>query len=172
MRFAIQGLALLLLAGTATGCVFFTGMPMSADEFRHEVREGAMFVEVKEFEAKRKYAHVAKTLAKQAHKCFNVVVETTSHTGMSVSHYKNTYTPTVIKGPDKAELHLQQKTKGNVLSPKEPETGHYILVVDVEKRNAKTVDVAMYVPTMGYDHVVEAIEGWIQGADTMCPDLN
>ena len=162
MRSAIQVLACLILAGTTSGCLFFSGMPMTADEFRHEVREGAMFLEVKEFEAKRKYARVAKTLAKQAHKCFNVVVETTSHTGMSVTHHKNTYTPTVVAGPKKTELHLQQKTKGNVLSPKEPETGHYVIVVDVEKRSSKMVDVAMYVPTMGYDHVVEAV-GWMVG---------
>jgi hypothetical protein len=30
----------------------------------------------------------------------------------------------------------------------------------------------MYVPTIGHDHVVEAVEQWIRGTGTMCPDLN
>ncbi len=169
MRMASLSLVFLLLL--VPGCVMFTGMPMTPEAFREAVRGGAMFTEVKHFEAQRSYGRVSRTLAKKAHECFNVVVETTSSTHMSYSRYKNTYTPTVVAGADQAELYLQQKTEG-AISAREPEAGHYMMVVDVFKRGRGSVAVDMYVPTIGHDHVVDAVEQWIRGTGTMCPDLN
>lgn len=167
----LASLSLSLLIPLTTGCVMFTGMPMTPEAFREAVRGGAMFTEVKHFEAERSYPRVKNTLAKKAHECFNVVVETTSSTRMSYQRYKNTYTPTVVASPERAELYLQQKTEG-AISAREPEAGHYMMVVDVVKQGRNSVAVDMYVPTVGHDHVVEAVEQWIRGTGSMCPDLN
>ena len=29
----------------------------------------------------------------------------------------------------------------------------------------------MYAPRMGYDHLVEAVDGWIRGTSDLCPDM-
>ena len=171
MRDGKVAVATLSVALLGLGCVMFTGMPMTPEAFREAVRGGAMFTEVRNFEAARSLRRAVATVEKKARECFNVVVETTSSSNMSYSHYTNTYTPSVVKGTGRAELHLQQKTRGNVLSPREPEAGHYIMVVDMLKKSRSSIGVEMYVPTVGYDPVVEAVESWIRGTSGLCPDL-
>jgi len=171
--FNMNKLILLIIAFAFTACTLgMRGMPMNADEARQMFPKSVMG-EHKTFEADRNYSQVAKTIEQKAHECFDVSVEVTSYGYESSAHWTDYYKPTVIVGDKRTELHLQQhKKQGNLIKPyEEPEGGYYMMVVDVDKISADKVQTHMYVPKIGYDHVVSAIEGWVKGTSSLCPDM-
>lgn len=173
IMFNIHRLCLLITALAFTACALgMKGMPMNAEEARQMFPKSIMG-EYRTFEADRSYSRVSKTIEKKAHECFNVSVEVTSHGYGSASHWIDYYKPTVIAGSKRTELHLQQhKKQKNLIKPyEEPEGGYYMLVVDIDRISANRVKTHMYVPKIGYDHVVAAIEGWIKGTSSLCPDM-
>lgn len=82
------------------------------------------------------------------------------------------YTPTVIVDKDKAELRLQEKHEKGVMAVyKEPEAGHYIMVVNATAigKNKSLID--FYRPAVGNETIVQAIKNWIGGENLGCPDM-
>ena len=153
-------------------CSACFSMPQTAEEFRQAV-PGSFSGTHKGYEVDRSYRKIGATLRRRAKECLNVSVEVSSVGYGSASHWIDVYTPTVIVGKQRTELHLQQhKKQANLIKPhKEPEGGYYLLVVDVDKLSPKRVRVDMYAPRMGYDHLVEAVDGWIRGTSQLCPDM-
>ena len=171
--FTMNKLSLLITAFVLTACTLgMKGMPMNADEAR-QMFPKSMMGELKTFEVDRSYPRVAKTIEQKAHECFEIAVEVTSYGYESAAHWTDYYKPTVIVGDTRTELHLQQhKKQGNLIKPyEEPEGGYYMMVVDVDRISADKVQAHMYVPKIGYDHMVSAIEGWIKGTSSLCPDM-
>ena len=91
----------------------------------------------------------------------------------SSTRWGDHYKPTVVVGEGRVELHLQQhKQQAMLIKPhKEPEGGYYMLVVDVSKLDRKRSKVDVYAPRLGYGHLVEAVDGWIRGTSSLCPDM-
>jgi hypothetical protein len=171
--FTMNKLSLLITAFVLTACTLgMKGMPMNADEAR-QMFPKSMTGELKTFDVDRSYSQVSKTIEQKAHECFEISVEVTSYGYESAAHWTDYYKPTVIVGDTRTELHLQQhKKQSNLIKPyEEPEGGYYMMVVDVDRISADKVQAHMYVPKFGYDHMVSAIEGWIKGTSSLCPDM-
>ena len=165
LRRSFLPIAFLVLAGCFS-------MPQTAEEFRHAV-PGSFSAKHQTYEVERSYRKIASTLRRKADQCFNVAVEVRSTGYGSSSSWTDYYKPTIVVGDQRTELHLQQhKNQKMLIKPhKEPEGGYYLLVIDVNKLSQNKVKVDMYFPRMGYDHVVEAIDGWIRGTSNLCPDM-
>jgi hypothetical protein len=171
--FTMNKLSFLITAFVLTACTLgMKGMPMNADEAR-QMFPKSMTGELKTFDVDRSYSQVSKTIEQKAHECFEISVEVTSYGYESAAHWTDYYKPTVIVGDTRTELHLQQhKKQSNLIKPyEEPEGGYYMMVVDVDRISADKVQAHMYVPKFGYDHMVSAIEGWIKGTSSLCPDM-
>ena len=153
-------------------CCGCFSMPQTAAEFRQAV-PGSMSAKHQSYEVNRSYREIGHTLRKKAKECLNVSVEVSSVGHGSASHWVDHYKPTVVVGDQRAELHLQQhKVSRMLIKPhKEPEGGYYLIVVDVDRLSRDRVKVDMYVPRLGYDHVIDAIDGWIRGTSSLCPDM-
>ncbi len=170
-KFIVLSIVVPGLIAALAGC---GAMPLTADEFRLAVPK-SFTGKVETFEVKRPFNAVARTFKKQAPKCLNKTVTTTSTTsgkyGPVTSTYTVTYKPTVIVGKKKAELHVQQHTDNAMKVYKEPEGGYYLLVVDADpvKKNRTRVD--MYRPKVGYKVLIKAVKGWATGKNVGCPDL-
>ncbi len=167
-RFAL--LVLLPAALLAGGCV--GKMPQNPDEFRQALTEGAFLTKIDTYEVDRSTAEIGKTFKKYAPKCLDKRIETISQTRTSYQHIITKYTPTVVAGRDRVELHLQEKHEQGVLAVyEEPEAGHYMLVVDVTPVGKNRSKVEFYRPSMGFKNMMTAIENWTRGENLGCPDL-
>src|SRR5687767_4102164 len=82
-------------------------MPQTAEEFRLAV-PGTSFAETESFEVERPFDQVAATFKKQAPKCLDVTIQTTSQTTGSYQVIVANWNPTVLVTKNKAELHLQR----------------------------------------------------------------
>jgi hypothetical protein len=100
-------------------------------------------------------------------------VRTVERSQTSASTVVTTYKATVIGLPQKAELHVQQTFKGNVIVPgKVPSGGLYMLVADATPVDKGRTRIDVYAPSMGAGEVmVRAIKGWATGENLGCPDL-
>jgi hypothetical protein len=147
-------------------------MPQTAAEFREAV-PGSLSAKHRSYEVERSYAAISEELSRRSDECLNVSVEVSSVGYRSASHWTDHYKPTVVVADGRTELYLQQhKVQGNLIKPhKEPEGGYYMLVVDVGRLSRDHVKVDMYAPRIGYDHLVDAVDGWIRGTSSLCPDL-
>src|SRR5262252_2441202 len=102
-----------VLALLAAGC---GNLPQNAQEFREQI-PGAFMGQKKSFEANRAFRDVSRTFQAKAPECLNVGVRTIERSSTSSSNILATYKPTVIVGKEKAELHVQRKLQGNVITP-------------------------------------------------------
>ena len=162
-------LAILCLAYVLTGCAI--KHPQTAAEFRNEL-PGATFGSKQSFEVKRSITKVSKTFQKMAPQCLNKRVKSVTTGYMYHQVIVTDYNPKVIIGKNRTELHLQQDHLQGVMNvSKKPKGGYYLMVVDAIALGKNKTRIDMYVPTIGYDHVVEAIKGWATGNNVGCPDL-
>ena len=155
--------------------VFLSGcavtMPQTAGEFRKAV-PGAFMGKVETFEVNRQFKDLAKTFQTMAPKCLDVRIKTISDTYQSHQVILAKYTPTVIVTEEKAELHVQERHEAGVLAVyKEPEKGHFLMVVDAIPLDKNRTQITMYRPSKGHDVMVKAIKGWATGKNVGCPDL-
>lgn len=82
------------------------------------------------------------------------------------------YKPTVMLSENKAELHVQKHVHGAVsIGGKEPDGGHYFLVVDAIPLGKKKTKVDFYYGTIGNGLILQAVKGWATGENPGCPDL-
>ena len=146
-------------------------MPQTAGEFRKAL-PGAFMGKVETFEVNRPFKDVAKTFQTMAPKCLDVRIKTISDTYQSHQVIVAKYTPTVIVTQDKAELHVQERHEAGVLAVyKEPEKGHFLMVVDAIPLDKSRTQITMYRPSKGHEVMVKAIKGWATGKNVGCPDL-
>src|SRR5262245_15804524 len=126
----------LLATVVPAGLLFFVGgcmshMPQTAAEFRTAVQGGAFLTRVTSFEANRPFAEVAGAFQTKAPQCLSVRVATESRTSTSYQYIVAAYKPTVVVGPTRAEVHVQEKHERGVMTVyQEPPDGHYYLVAD------------------------------------------
>ena len=113
-----------------------------------------------------------RTLKRNTQRCLSGNVRTVAHGAMSFQVLNTTYHPTLRLTKKRAEIHLQQRHRGGVISvTKAPADGYYLLVADViSMRNGKS-SVALYRPRRGYQNITGSVKGWIAGTDSSCPDL-
>ena len=162
-------LAVLCLGFMLTGCAI--KHPQSAAEFR-EAAPGATFGSKQSFEVKRSIARVSATFKKMAPQCLNKRVESVSSGYMYHQVVVTDYNPTVLIGNDRTELHLQQDHIQGVMNvSKKPDGGYYLMVVDAIAVGKSKTRIDIYAPSIGYDHVIDAIKGWATGNNVGCPDL-
>lgn len=146
-------------------------MPQTAEEFR-KVVPGAFMAEVETFEVQRPFNEIAKTFQTMAPKCLDVTIKTVSDTYQSHQVIIAKYTPTVIVTEDKAELYVQERHEAGVMTVyKEPEKGHFLMVIDVVPLSKNISQITMYRPSKGREVMVKAIKGWASGNNIGCPDL-
>jgi hypothetical protein len=159
-----------LLAVLLTACV---AMPQNPDDFRKAVSGGAVMTKTDSYEVNRSTQAVAATFKQRAPECLGVQVRTVSQTTTSYQNILTTYTPTVVAGGQRAELHVQQLHKGGgVIYPqKPPEGGVYIFVADATPVSANRTRIQLYGPSKGYDVLYRAIRGWATGENLGCPDM-
>lgn len=164
-RLAVLGTAAALAAGCATQ------MPQTAEEFR-KVAPGAFLMKSETFEVNRPLRAVAETFRRRAPECLNMTVRTTSRTATSYQVINAAYKATVVPGAERAELHLQRNyLTGVVKVHKEPEGGHYLMVADAYRLDAKRTRLQVTGPSRGHDVLWRAIQGWAAGDNLGCPDL-
>ena len=146
-------------------------MPQTAEEFRKAVPTTFM-AKVETFRVDRPFMDVAKTFQSMAPKCLDVRIKTISDTYQSHQVIVAKYTPTVIVSEEKAELYVQERHEAGVLAVyKEPEKGHFLMVVDAIPLDKNRTQITMYRPSKGHDVMVKAIKGWATGENVGCPDL-
>ena len=152
-----------------SGCI--GKMPQTADEFR-QVLPGAFMGKLETYEVDRSAADIGKTFNKYAPKCLDVRIETTSQTRTSYQYIVTKYTPTVVAGKNRCELHVQEKHEKGVLAVyEEPAAGHYLMVVDATPIGPNRSKIDIYRPSMGFDTMVKAVRNWTRGENLGCPDL-
>jgi len=146
--------------------------PQTAEEFRKAVGGGAMMTKTESYEVNRPLRDVAAAFQRRAPECLRVSVRTVSQTTGSYQNILTEYTPTVLAGGERAELHVQQLHKTGVLYPsKPPPGGVYIFVADAYPEGAKRTRIQIYGPSRGYDVLHRAVRGWASGENMGCPDM-
>jgi hypothetical protein len=139
------------IASLLVGCV---AMPMTADEFREEVKKSS-FGKVETLEVNRPVAEVGRTLQRKAADCLN---------------YKLTSTPTMgsgaAPGSARAELDVQVQASGNVA--KAPPGGNYLLVAVAEPVGRDRTRMEIYRGAGA--PIAQAVRAWASGDERGCPD--
>ncbi len=157
----------ILSAAFLPGCMTH---PMSAQEFREAV-PGSFSAKVETYEVDRPFREVASTFEKMAPQCLRVAIETTSRSAQSYQKYTTTYTPTVVKSPERVELHVQQHVDNTIKVSEEPDGGYFLLVADAYPLGRSKTRVEVFRPSMGYGLLAKTIEGWASGNNLGCPDM-
>ncbi len=165
-----RGLALMAVVLVLGGC---GGMPKNAEEFRQFSLERARvvgwmpgLVPKETFEVERPFREVSSTLQKRANECLRVAIEWATNRGSGVDTYK----PTFIAGPQKAELHVQLR-RGAVVEVGAPPDGAYRVVLDATPVAAKRTRIDLYTMSIDDNLLRRALRGWAQGDNLGCPDL-
>jgi hypothetical protein len=165
----IRALAAVIAAVIVAGCA--GKMPQTAEEFR-KAAPGAFLMKTETYEVNRPLKQVAAAFQKRAPECLHKTVRLTEQGTRSYSVVVTTYTPTVVVGSERAELHLQRRhDRGVVKVYDEPADGHYILVVDAYPAGSSRTRIQLVGPSKGHDVIYRAINGWATGENLGCPDM-
>lgn len=160
-------LILILVVILVLGGCAASKLPQTAQE----VRESGVIKE--SFVVNDDFNRVTANFNAKASKCLNVVVRSRI---TSSSHIEESYVPytakTRIVGDGKAEFTLQMgfNAAAMAFSPKIPEGGMYLTVVDIYRETPSKTHVDLY----RYDTRVDTatpIKDWLHGKNTACPDL-
>ena len=165
---SLNKLAVIAAALVLGGC---GGMPKNAEEFRQFTLErtrvlGAMSVAKETFEVERPFREVSSTLQKRANECLKVAIQWTTNRGSGV----NTYKPTFVAGPAKAELHVQLR-RSAVIEVGAPPDGAYRVVLDATPIAAKRTRIDLYTMSIDDNLLRRTLSGWARGDNLGCPDL-
>jgi hypothetical protein len=162
------------MAALLAGCA---AQPQTAEEFRraipHEVFAGSGSIEVN-----RPFAEVAATFGKMAPECLQGSVTTTTQiitqfriiTRVYVTDWKQT----VAVARERAELHVQAHTAGEIHLSRSPAGGPYRLVADAYPVGAGRTRLQWFSSRdawQGADYLARAVAGWASGESLQCPDL-
>jgi len=178
MRYDLSPGKAALIAGALVlgGC---GGMPKNAEEFRNFTLERTRAlgsgplggVPKDTFEVERSFREVSSTLQKKSDECLKVAVRwnATNSYGNTRSGV-DTFKPTFIAGPNKAELHVQLK-RSAVTEVGAPPDGAYRVVLDATPVAAKRTRIEIYALSVDDKLLRQAMRGWVQGSNLGCPDL-
>jgi hypothetical protein len=149
--------------------------PQSAEAFRLEA-SGALLPRTGTVEVGRPLREVADAFRKKAPECLDrtetaTIVTITDYQEI-VRTYVTTYKPTVVEGAQRAELHVQWRTQGEIHLSPPPAGGAYRLVADAYALAGDRTRLQWFVPSAADDFLVHAIRGWATGENMQCPDFS
>jgi hypothetical protein len=160
----MKKIMILIMAGLVTGCVT---PPQTVDELREGVKGGAAFTKMEKKEVNRSFAKAFDAVKKNADKCLNVTVtsSTPDRYGPVVSHirYRSNSKKT---GSKTAEMVLQQDARA---TGKMPEGGYFVMLTDIVGDGSNKTQITIYGGSVGYDNVYQSIWAWAQGQKMGCP---
>jgi hypothetical protein len=166
-----QGPALIAVALVLGGCA--SSMPKNAEEFRRYTVERTRVVgwmpgvvPKETFEVERPFREVSSTLHKKANECLKVAIEWATNRASGVDTYK----PTFVAGPNRAELHVQLR-RGAVIEVGAPPDGAYRFVLDATPVAVKRTRIEIYTWSTDDGLLLRALRGWAKGDNLGCPDL-
>jgi hypothetical protein len=162
------------VAALLAGCA---AQPQTAEEFRRAIPHG-LFAGTGSIEVNRPFAKVAATFGKMAPECLQGSVTTTrqiiTRFRVITREYFTAWKPTVAMAQERAELHVQAQTAGEIHLSRSPLGGPYRLVADAYPVHAGRTRLQWFSardPLGGPDYLVRAITGWASGESMQCPDL-
>lgn len=172
MRWVIVAFALVLTAGCASAPT-----PQNAAEYRDAMKQGGFGTKIETLKVERPYADVSATLAAKVDECLQVtMLKSTCYQKGNCAEREETYTPTVFKGADKTEIHVQWKRTpwdSIFLGGPPPEDGTYIAVMDVMPSEGGVTNVTLYTASIEHLQTVpNALKSWAKGTNLGCPDLS
>jgi hypothetical protein len=143
-------------------------VPMTAVEFRDGIKKSSLG-KVETFEVKRPVAEVGRTFQRKATECLNFELTSTQKPTIGFGSATRVYAiakTTVLASANKAELHFQVKSVGNVAP--EPPDGNFYLVADALPvgKNGTRVEIHRGAAVA----VAEALRSWANGDERGCPD--
>ncbi len=176
MKKFINLLIIIVLGFSLSGC--FGAAPQSAEEYRKAIGAGGFLTKFETFEVNRSYKKVSKIFKKQAKKCLNMSVKTTTSSrtgygGVMRQVMITDYNTKVKVGKKRTELAVQQHhtSAGMIKLSKEPEGGYFFLVADATRIGKNKTKIDIYSPSIGVKTMLKAIKGWATGKVKGCPDL-
>ena len=153
-----------LLGGCAT--------PQNAEEFRQWTSDSP-FKLLETYEVARPFQDVSSTLRKKAKECLAITINWTIDYGILHPNRKgiDTYKPTFIANPKRAELHVQLN-RSAVTAIGSPPDGPYRVVLDAAPIAKDRTRIDTYVLSNTDDGLIrKAMRGWVSGDNLGCPDL-
>ena len=166
MQAVVPVVAVLLLGGCAT--------QQNAEEFRRAA-SAALLPRTGTIEVDRPLQDVAAAFGKKAPECLAGTVTATTITITDfqeiIRTYVTTYKPTVLVTPDRVELHVQWRTRGEIHVSPLPEGGAYRLVADAYAVDGGRTRLQWFDVTSARDFLLDAVKGWATGQSTQCPDF-
>jgi len=160
----------LLVGALLSGCAT-RPIPQTAAEYRNGI-------EAVVYKVDRPYSKVVDTLKTKSKECLDAkLAKRVCYNKVSCLDSEVTYTPTMIAGKNKSELHVQwRKEPENAvylgMSGKPPANGMYVFVFDVEPDGKSKTKVSVFGTTNSeYQTVPNAVKHWAKGTNLGCPDL-
>ena len=161
--------AALLLAGCTS---LFP--PQSAEEFRRTTSR-ALLPHTGTLDVARPLREVAAAFEKKAPECLDLTATATIITITAfqeiIQTFVTTYKPKVVASPERVELHVQWRTKGEINLSRAPEGGAYRLIADAYPLDAGRTRLQWFSLTSAEDFLVLAVNGWATGQNMGCPDF-
>jgi len=150
--------------------------PQNAGEYRESIKSGGYGTEYESYEVSRPFSVVSKTLKEKSNECLNIAIqETHCIRNGNCSEHTSFYSPTVVSGENKTELHVQYRREpwdALFLGGEPPADGMYIAVVDVQPAGNSKTKVDLYgLSVAAMRRVPEAIKHWVDGSNLGCPNL-
>lgn len=146
--------------------------PQTRREFVDAVKQGGhSSVRTESYVVSRDLNAVVASLERRADQCLARSIDCSGMVGGSVEVSGATYLPTINRvSTDHVEFTLQLENHPSGTG-KVPPGGLYVLAEDLSSDGGGT-RVDAYVPSAGFDDVVEAIRDWIEGRESRkCPEL-
>lgn len=167
-RVSLKKLALIAFSLLLVGCA----LPKNAEEFRQFTRNSP-FKLIETYEVARPLQDVSSTLKKKASECLAVTIDWTIDYGLLRPNRsgKDTYKPTFIATPKRAEIHVQLN-RSAVTTIGSPPDGPYRVVLDATSIEKNKTRIDTYVMSNVEDGLIlKAMRGWVTGDNLGCPDL-
>lgn len=165
-----QLISTLLLSTLLNGCATVP-IPQTATEYRQ-------MIEPVVYEVDQPYSKVVATLKTKSKGCLDAkLIKTVCQNKLSCQEYEVTYTPTMVAGKSKSELHIQwrREPENSIylgMSGKPPANGMYVFVFDIEPKGKSKTRVSTFGTTMSaYQTIPNAVKHWTNGTNLGCPDL-
>lgn len=146
------------------GCVT---PPQTTQELRIGVQKGAALSKMEQIEVNRPFNDTFNSIKKNADKCFNVTVTSSTPTKYGPAYSTIRWRSGSKKtGENKAETVIQVDARA---TGKMPPGGYYTMLVDTEALSANKTKVTIYGSSVGYNEVFKSFFAWAEGKEHKCP---
>lgn len=165
---AILGMATLALMDPAGAF----DVPQNREEFVKAVKSGARGVRMETFTLDRSFDEVYRTLEARCTPCLDVMVKRSGMVGGTMEVSSSDYNPTLRRlSADRAEFSLQVVHRPRAIGEVTGPGGLYLMAADVKRVGAKTTEVTLYRPSMGYKDIYRSLMAWADGKSNDCPKI-